>query len=110
MIHLMIPRVSARSAFLPVLALVLLAASPGCSDKRTDTPTSGHATLAVCDEVLPLIREEEARFEELYPEAIVDLRPLTAREAITALFDDSVKMIVTARELNEGEKAAQKTQ
>ncbi len=54
------------------------------------------------------IREEEARFEELYPEATVDIRPRPAREAIAELFSDSVKVIVSSRALNGEERAAQK--
>jgi phosphate transport system substrate-binding protein len=81
----------------------------GCSERKGDTPTKGHAAVAVSEEVLPLVREEEARFEELYPEAKVDLRPRTAREAIAELFNDSVKVIVSTRELNAEELAAQKS-
>jgi phosphate transport system substrate-binding protein len=92
--------------------LALLAGAQGCAGREPDTPTKGQATVAVCEEVLPLIREEEARFEELYPEARVDLRPVTAREAIAALFNsgmagtDSVKVIVSSRPMNAEETAA----
>jgi len=78
----------------------------GCTERKSDTPTKGHAVVSVSEEVLPLAREEEARFEELYPEAKVDLRPRTAREAIAELFNDSVKVIVSTRELNAEETAA----
>ncbi len=91
------------AALLPALLL------SGCDAKKTDTPTSGQVSVAVCEEVLPLIREEEARFEELYPEARVDLRPGSAREVISELFNDSVKMIISARALNDEERAAQQS-
>ncbi len=96
----------------PILALLVAALSlltlAGCSDNQSDTPTRGHASVSVCEEVLPLIREEEARFEELYPEAKVELRPRSARETIAELFSDSVKVIVLARALNEEERSAAK--
>ncbi len=90
------------AALLPALML------SACDGNKTDTPTSGQVTVAVCEEVLPLIREEEARFEELYPEARVDLRPGSARGVIAGLFSDSVKMIISSRPLNDEERAAQK--
>lgn len=97
-----------RAAAGLLVALLPALIAPGCDAKKADTPTSGQVSVAVCEEVLPLIREEEARFEELYPEARVDLRPGPAREVIAALFNDSVKMIISARALNDEERAARK--
>jgi phosphate transport system substrate-binding protein len=91
-----------------LFAAALTALLAGCSERKSDTPTKGHASVAVCEEILPLLREEEARFEELYPEARVDLRPRTAREAIAELLNDSVKVIVSSRALNAEEEAARK--
>jgi phosphate transport system substrate-binding protein len=98
-------RPAAAAAVFAAAAILL----SGCSERKSDTPTKGHAAVAVSEEVLPLIREEEARFEELYPEAMVDLRARSAREAIAELFNDSVKVIVSTRELNAEEAAAQKS-
>lgn len=102
-----------KALIVPLLAAALatVSAFPGCSGKESDTPTKGHTTVAVCEEVLPLMREEEARFEELYPDARVDLRPQSAREAIAALFNrgtDSVAVVVSSRALNAEETAARK--
>jgi phosphate transport system substrate-binding protein len=91
-----------------LVAAVMVMMLPGCTDRQAETPTRGHVSISVSEEVLPLIREEEARFEELYSEASIDVRPRPAREAIAELFSDSVKMIVSARPLNDEERAAQK--
>lgn len=92
-------------------ALCLLAGlmvSGGCTDRQAETPTRGKAAFSVSEELLPLMRAAEQRFEALYPEASIDLRPRFDREAIAELFDDSVKLIVTARPLNGEEREAQK--
>jgi phosphate transport system substrate-binding protein len=106
----MIPMTTLRkplraAALSAALVAALLA---GCAERKSDTPTKGHASVGVCEEILPLMREEEARFEELYPEAKVDLRPRAAREAIAELFNDSVKVIVSSRAFNAEEEAARK--
>lgn len=97
-----------RNATALAAAVVASIIAPGCQERTGDTPTKGRVAVAVCEEVLPLVREEEARFEELYPEARVDLRPRSAREAIAELFNDSVKVIVSSRGLNAEETAARK--
>lgn len=101
-------RAHKRLAAAALVAAALTGLLAGCAERKSDTPTKGHASVAVCEEVLPLLREEEARFEELYPEAKVDLRPMTAREAIAELLNDSVKVIVSSRALNAEEIEARK--
>lgn len=90
-----------------VLTALLAALLHGCDNRPAENPTRGRVTVAVCEEVLPLLRAEEAKFEELYPEASVELVPVSAREAIARLFADSVKVIVSSRALNAEERAAQ---
>ncbi|HLB01108.1 MAG TPA: substrate-binding domain-containing protein, partial [Bacteroidota bacterium] len=88
-----------------IACLIMMA---GCGERRAETPTRGRVTFSVSEEVLPLLRTAETRFEELYPEAEITLRPRPDREAIGDLFNDSVKLIVTARAMNAEEKAIQK--
>jgi phosphate transport system substrate-binding protein len=93
-----------------VIALVFagLIGATGCGDRSAETPTRGKVAFTVSEELLPLMREAEKQYEELYPEALIELRPRHDREAITDLFNDSVKLIVTARPLNGEERAVQK--
>lgn len=87
--------------------LTALASLFWACQERTGTPTSGTASVSVGEEVLPLIRDAETVFEDLYRDAKIDIRPTTSREAIAELFDDSVKTIVSARPLNDEERRAQ---
>lgn len=97
----------ARIAAVFLVAAALL--SGGCGEPA-QTPTKGQVTVVVSEEILPLIREEETVFEDLYRDARVDLRPATAREAIADLFNDSVSVIISARPLNGEEKEAARIQ
>ena len=81
---------------------------PGCARERQETPTKGHVTIAVSESISPLLRQEKQKFEELYPEAVIDLQVTTARDAIASLFNDSLKVIVSSRPLNSEERDVQK--
>ena len=80
----------------------------GCQPERTETPTKGHVTVLVSESVAPVIKREELTFEELYPDAHIDVQVTSAREAITRLFNDSITVIVSSRPLNAEERAVQK--
>src|SRR5690349_7232402 len=86
-------------------SLILFA---GCQPDRKETPTKGHVTILVSESVSPVIKKEEETFEQLYPDAHVDLQVTSAREAITRLFNDSIMVIVSSRPLNSEERAVQK--
>lgn len=70
---------------------------------RADTPTSGVVTIASDECFAPIIEEEIAVFEALNPKA--SLLPIYTNEveAINLLLKDSVRLIIAARELSEGE-------
>ena len=80
----------------------------GCQHERLETPTKGHVTMVVSESVSPLLKEEELKFEELYPDAHVDIQVMSDREAIARLFNDSITIIVTARPLNAEELEVKK--
>ncbi len=71
---------------------------------RTDTETSGHAVIAGDGCFLPIIEEEKKVFTGLNPEANVNVIYTGEKELFRMLTDDSVRMIVTARELTDAEK------
>lgn len=68
---------------------------------RSDTPTSGTATFASDDCFAPIVDEQIAVFEGLNPDA--SLTPIYTNEveALNLLLKDSVRLVISARELTE---------
>src|SRR5713101_9421847 len=91
-----------------VTTLISILIIPGCQGERRETPTKGHVTVVVSEDVSPVIKKEKEKFEELYPDAHVELQVATAREAIARFFNDSITVIVSSRALNAEERAVQK--
>ena len=88
---------------LPVVVL-LFVLLPGCDEERHETPTKGRVTVAVAEEVAPVIRIEQSKFQELYDQARVELQIAATREAIARYFNDSIKVVVSARPMNPEER------
>ncbi|MES1225056.1 MAG: substrate-binding domain-containing protein, partial [Bacteroidota bacterium] len=86
-------------------ATVFCSCSHSDKPRFTDTPTSGSITI-VCDESYqPLISTEADTFTEIYRQAKINVKYLPEADAFRQLTDnDSVRLIVSARELNENEK------
>lgn len=89
-------------------AFVTLMLFLGCQEERKETPTKGQVTVVVAESVAPVIKLEKEKFEELYQQAHVELQVATTREAIARLFNDSITVIISARPLNDEERAVQK--
>jgi phosphate transport system substrate-binding protein len=90
------------------LILVLIAALVGCAQERKETPTKGFVKVVASEDIFPIISQEKAKFEELYPDAKVELAPALTREAIVLLLNDSAKLIVASRPLNNEEREVKK--
>lgn len=94
-----------------ILLFVLGSSLFSCDDKpkrpdRTDTTSSGIATV-VCDDCFaPIIREEAFVFQALKQDATINLRLSNEVDAFNLLFMDSVRLIVAARDLSPKEKQA----
>jgi len=71
-------------------------------DKNENTMTSGYIKIAVDQTMQKVIQNEIDVFEGLYPAKIEPIFT-TETEAIELLKKDSVRLIVTARKLSEGE-------
>lgn len=90
-----------------ILGLIIFS-SVSCNERikitRTDTPTSGNAKIGVDDCYAPIIEEELNVFEKLNPDA--SIIPYNANEVdiINMLLKDSIRLIVTARDLTDAEK------
>ena len=67
--------------------IVCIALLIGCQGDRKETATKGLVTVITSESVAPVIQTEKAKFEELYPEAHVDLKVASAREAIAQFFN-----------------------
>jgi len=90
-----------------VVVIAGIAIIAGCQGDRKETATKGRVVVLVSESVAPLLQDEEKTFEELYPDAHVDLVVTTARDAIAKFFNvESLKVIVSSRPLNQEERNA----
>ncbi len=101
-------KLKSRLPFFIILSVGIGIVAIGCQGERLETPTKGYVTVLVSESVAPLLRSEEIKFEELYPEAHITAEVTSDREAVTRLFNDSITIVVTARPLNSEELEAEK--
>jgi phosphate transport system substrate-binding protein len=84
---------------------LLLAGLSGCNRQESEiTPTRGKVTAIVSESHAPLLQKEVDQFQRLYSEAQVGLLSATTREAIVHLLNDSVRIIIIDRALNQEER------
>ncbi|MFZ4581966.1 MAG: PstS family phosphate ABC transporter substrate-binding protein [Paludibacter sp.] len=72
-------------------------------DKFTDTLTAGVIPVAIDETFAPIIQQEIAVFESIYPKAGIVPIFTTEGKAIDLLLKDSVRMAITTRPLSEKE-------
>lgn len=99
-----------NSSFL--LSILLGITTIACNQKRgperTDTTSTG-VTTVICDDCFsPIIREEAFVFQALNTGATIHLKFTNEVDALNLLFKDSVRLIVTARDITPSEKQALK--
>jgi len=81
----------------------------GCKHEPGSVTLVQGAVKLECDEaVYRAFENESSEFQSLYPGSKLRLQQAEAREAISDFGADSVRLIVTARELNNEERAALK--
>jgi len=68
--------------------------------------TSGRIRIVCAPEALGLIAQEQSSFSALYPDATIELRAGSSRDAIAALFADECDLAVITRELEPEERRA----
>lgn len=105
-------KISYRGVIL-ILSLIIGLYSCDKTGKKaepTDTPTSGEVNIAIDESYSLLFDTQIYTFESLYENAKVHARYLPETEALKSLMDDSVKVVVMNRALNEGEKQSFKAQ
>ncbi|MBC7382418.1 MAG: substrate-binding domain-containing protein [Bacteroidia bacterium] len=90
------------NAFYPMLfVFTALASCTGYSEIKgnDDTTTKGMITVS-CDESLkPLIEAEQMVFEQLYPNAKINITYCSEAEAVQLMLKDSARMAIITREL-----------
>ncbi len=91
-----------------LLAWLFAFSFPGCMEERKETPTKGRVTVVAAESVAPVIAQEKEKFEEIYPQAHVELVTASTREAVVRFFNDSIKIIVTSRPFTTEERAVAK--
>jgi phosphate transport system substrate-binding protein len=86
-----------------VIILSFFSCSREKKDKFTDTLTAGVIPVAVDETFAPIIQDEIAVFESVYPKAGIVPIFTTEGNAIDLLLKDSVRMAITTRPLSEKE-------
>ncbi len=87
-----------------ILNLSFLISCVSTPSRPSDTPTSGDVNVVIDESYTLLFDTEIYTFQSLYKNAHVHANYLPENEAILALMDDSAKVAVINRPLNENEK------
>lgn len=80
----------------------------GCSAPERESPTQGNLTLLASESLTPLMSQEAFEFQRIYPGVNITVLPTLTREAIVALFTDTIRAAATDRPLNEEELSVMK--
>ncbi len=87
------------------MAALLGSMAIGCQRQEVEiTPTQGRVTAIVSESHAPLVQKEVDQFQSIYAKAQVTLLAATTREAIVHLLNDSVRIVITDRALNQEER------
>jgi len=90
-----------------VLGVLAWGCSPQSGSKPPeDTLTAGRITVVSVPDAQELMGREIEAFAALYPDAVIDLRTGTSRDAVSALFAANADLAVIARELEPEERTA----
>jgi phosphate transport system substrate-binding protein len=86
-------------------ALLTLLVLGGCTKEPGSTKITEGQLVVECDEaVFPVFEKVVAEFREQYKDAQLTLRSVEAREAIADFYNDSVRVIISARPFNKEER------
>jgi phosphate transport system substrate-binding protein len=92
-----------------IAALTVLVILFGCNgtpqkQKYTDTPTSGRIAISVDESFKPIMERILNVFQNIYTDAIIDVRYVSESQAMHDLLFDTVRFAVVGRDLNDYEK------
>lgn len=98
-----------KSEKLNALALLLLTFfAIGCDQRKPASTTAGELRVHADESISNVIKSIADSFQLTYTKSTITVTPLDARECIANFINDSVRVIVTAREFNEEELAVLK--
>ncbi len=88
-------------SFLILISVVVL---QSCSNEKRETLTSGSLTMITSEDVFPVIDIQVKDFQRIYIQSKIINRSSSSRDAIVQMLNDSIKLIVCARALNDEER------
>ena len=91
-----------------ITSYLIIALSIGilaCSERKNgnDTYNTGSISIATDESYKPIIEQELTVFANSYPKTKIALKTTSQQEALSLLFKDSVRVIITNREFTEAE-------
>jgi phosphate transport system substrate-binding protein len=94
-----------KTSLLIISSSILLAACDNANIKKyTDTPTSGTVNIAVDESFYPFMDSEVSTFESIYDKTKLNTHYLPEADAFAELLKDSVRIVVSARDLTSEER------
>lgn len=95
-------------SFKSIYILLLACCFAGCGnfsqDKSKESATVGHIIVAIDESLQPVIEQHLKVWDSSFPDGHITPRFLPEAECIRLLMEDSVKLIITARDLSPAEK------
>lgn len=88
------------------LALLLTACGGGRPQPELDTYRTGRVPIACDVSLQPVLDTEVFTFEKQYPEAKINVQYMSEADAMSAMLNDSVRLVVVPRRLRPEEEAA----
>ncbi|MFA6456642.1 MAG: substrate-binding domain-containing protein [Bacteroidota bacterium] len=93
---------SIRRLFLVFTSAVLVMS---CSSEKRESLTSGTFTMITSEDLYPVINIQAVDFQRMYEEVKITNISASTREAFVQLLNDSIKLVVCARSLNDEERS-----
>lgn len=99
------------SIFAISFMLIVILSSCGAENSsqgntQTETTSTGNVTIAIDETLMPVFRQQLNVFDSSFPDAHIKPVYTTEQQCVSDLFNDSVKLIITTRELTEKEAKA----
>jgi len=95
---------SLKSIYILLLACCFAGCGNFSQDKSKESATVGHITVAIDESLQPVMEQQLKVWDSSFPDGHITPRYLPEAECIRLLMEDSVKLIITARDLSAAEK------
>lgn len=86
-----------------IISLLIPLLFTACSEPE-ETPTKGSLIVYTDESILPLVIKEKDSFTSLYPQTVVDVVPLNARDGIAKLMNGEIEMYLSSRNFTNDEQ------